>query len=143
MWLKNSKCKEVVKTAWAEGCINSVGFLISRCLELCRNRLEAWNKSDFGHVGRKISEFQGKLEWLEHQSASPTIISATRETRIELNCWLDKETDMWYQRSRLNWFQSGDWNKWFFHARASTWYKKNVITVCWIRMVYGRRKNTR
>ena len=90
--------------------------------------MEAWNKSDFGHVGRKISEFQGKLEWLEHQSTSPTIISATRETRIELNCWLDKETDMWYQRSRLNWFQSGDRNKWFFHARASTRYKKNVIT---------------
>ena len=104
MWLKDLKCEEVVKTAWAEGCINSAGFSISRCLELCHNKLEAWNKSDFSHVGRKILELQGKLEWLEHQPASPTIISATRETRIKLNCWLDKEVDMWYQRSRLNWF---------------------------------------
>ena len=35
---------------------------------------------------------------------------------------------MWYQRSCLNWFQSGDQNTWFFHARASSRYKKNIIT---------------
>ena len=35
---------------------------------------------------------------------------------------------MWYQRSHLNWFQSGDRNTRFFHARASFRYKKNVIT---------------
>ena len=56
MWLKDPKCEEVVKKEWFEGCINSGGFPISRCLELCWNKLDAWNKSDFGHVGRKISE---------------------------------------------------------------------------------------
>ena len=77
IWLKDSKCEEVVKTAWFEGCIDSGGFPISWCLELCWNRLNAWNKSDFGHVGRKILELQSKLEWLEHQPASPSIICAT------------------------------------------------------------------
>ena len=56
MWLKDSKCEEIIKMAWAEGCIDSAGFSISRCLELCHNKLEAWNKSDFSHVGRKTSE---------------------------------------------------------------------------------------
>ena len=125
--MKDLKC-EVVKTAWAEGCVDSVGFPISRCLEICRNRLEAWNKNDFRHVGRKISELQGKLEWLEHQPALPPIISVTRETRIDLNCWLDKEAAMWYQQSPLNWFQTGDQNARFFDARASSRYKKNIIT---------------
>ena len=105
-----------------------MGFPISRCLEICRNRLEAWNKSDFGHVGRKISELQDKLEWLEHQPASPSIISATRETRIDLNYWLEREAAMWYQRSHLNCFQSGDRNTLYFHARAFSRYKKNIIT---------------
>jgi len=34
---------------------------------------------------------------------------------------------MWYQQSRLNWFQAGDLNTRFFHARASSCYKKNII----------------
>ena len=79
-------------------------------------------------MGRKISELQSKLEWLEHQPASPSIISATQDTRIELNCWLDREATMWYQRSRLNWFQLGDQNTRYFHARASSRLKKNFIT---------------
>lgn len=91
-------------------------FPILRCMELCRNRLEVWNKREFGHVGMKISEIQKRLEWLELQAASPTTISAMRETRVELNCWLDKESAMWFQRSRVNWFQAGDQNTWYFHA---------------------------
>ena len=44
-----------------------------------------------------------------------------------MNCWLDRKAAMWYQRSRLNWFQAGDLNTRFFHARASSCYKKNII----------------
>ena len=28
-----------------------------------------------------------------------------RETRVELNCWLEKEAGMWKQRSRVDWFK--------------------------------------
>lgn len=34
---------------------------------------------------------------------------------------------MWRQLSRLNWFQSGDRNTSFFHAKASAQQKKNFI----------------
>ena len=50
-----------------------------------------------------------------------------RSTRVELNCWLDKEDAMCRQRSKINWFQEGDRNTNFFHAKASTRYKKNLI----------------
>ena len=46
---------------------------------------------------------------------------------MELNCWLDKEDAMWKQRARLNWFQEGDRNTRFFHARASSMFQKNLI----------------
>lgn len=50
-----------------------------------------------------------------------------KATRTELNGWLEKEDAMWLQRSRIDWFQSGDRNTRYFHARASTHLKKNLI----------------
>ena len=50
-----------------------------------------------------------------------------RSTWIDLNYWLEKEDAMWRQRSRINWFQSGDKNTTFFHAKASAKQKRNFI----------------
>ena len=81
----------------------------------------------YGYVGKKIASVQKRLEWLELQAASPDVIRDLRETRVELNCYLDKEDAMWKQRARLNWFQEGDRNTRFFHARASSRFQKNLI----------------
>ena len=54
-------------------------------------------------------------------------MEALRHTRIELNCWLDREDDMWWQRSRINWFQNCDRNTNFFHAKASLKQMKNFM----------------
>ena len=94
------------------------------CLNACRSRLDAWNKVEFGHVGRMIAELQKHLEWLELQPSSPSTIQDMRRTRIELNCWHEEDT-MWHQWTRINWFQSGDRNTGFFHAKASSRQKKN------------------
>ena len=50
-----------------------------------------------------------------------------RETRVELNCWLDKEDLMWKQGLRLNWFRDGDRNIGYFHSKASNRFQKNLI----------------
>ena len=34
---------------------------------------------------------------------------------------------MWRQQARLNWFQGGDCNTSFFHAKASSRQRKNLI----------------
>ena len=34
---------------------------------------------------------------------------------------------MWYQRSRINWYQFGDRNTSYFHAKASARQKKNYM----------------
>ena len=127
MRLKDSRCEDIVKVAWEEGLqTGTCGFLRS-CLEQCKHDLDACNKEEFGHVGRKIAELQRRLEWLELQPASPNMISDMRTTRADLNYWLEKEDEMWRQRSRLNWFQEGDRNTSFFHAKASARYQKNFI----------------
>ena len=96
-------------------------------MEICRAKLEGWNKTEFGHVGRKISELQKHLEWIELQPTTLDIAQLMRNTRIELNGWLEKEDAMWCQRSRLTWFQEGDRNTRFFHTKTSARYKKNLI----------------
>lgn len=88
------------------------------------SRLTTWNQTDFGHVGKQISQLQKHLEWLELQPTSRDIIPDLRETRVWLNCQLDKEDAMWKQRSRLNWFKEGDRNTRFFHAKALARYQK-------------------
>ena len=90
-------------------------------------KLDAWNKLEFGHVSRTIAELQNKLEWLEKQPFSPKLSTSLKTTRIELNCWLEKEDEMWRQRSHINWLQSGDRNTIFFHEKALARYKKNLI----------------
>ena len=55
------------------------------------------------------------------------IMEALRHTQIELNYWLDREDDMWRQRSRINWFQNGDRNTSFFHPKASARQRKNFM----------------
>ena len=113
--------------AWGEGLCLASDFPILSCMESCRNKLEVWNMTDYGHVGKKIASLQKRLEWLELQATSPDVIRDLREMRVELNCWLDKEDAMWKQRARLNWFQEGDRNTRFFHARASSRFQKNLI----------------
>ncbi|XP_075655168.1 uncharacterized protein LOC142625382 [Castanea sativa] len=93
-----------------------------------RSSLDDWNKRVFGHVGKKVAELQKKVEWLGFQPSSTETNQALRSTRSELNSWLDKEDEMRRQRSRLNWFQAGDRNTSFFHAKASSRQKKNLIT---------------
>ena len=127
MWLKNQRCEGVVQAAWEEGLSLRADYTLGKCMEICRTRLEGWNKTEFSHVSRKISELQKRLEWIELQPTTPNIAQLMRNTRIELNGWLEKEDAMWCQRSKLTWFQEGDRNTRFFHTKASARYKKNLI----------------
>ena len=127
MWLKDSRCEDIVKATWEVRLQSGTEGVLKSCLEQCRHDLDAWNKEEFGHVRRKVAELQNKLEWLELQPTSSDMTMAIRSIRANLNCWLEKEDKMWRQRSRLNWFQEGDRNTSFFHAEASAGYQKNYI----------------
>ena len=104
IWLKELQCEEIVQKAWSDGVMVQSEFPLVSCINHCGMQLEVWNKTVFGHVGRKINELQKHLEWLELQPAFPGNIQDMRNTRRELNNWHEKEDAMWYQRSRINWF---------------------------------------
>ena len=127
MWLKDPKCEQIVTKAWLEGAGSDSIFSILSCMDSCCTILAAWIQTDFGHARKQISQLQKHLEWIELQPTSREIINDLRETRVQLNCWLDKEDAMWKQWSRLNWFKEGDRNTRFFHAKALARYQKNMI----------------
>lgn len=114
MQLQDSRCEEVVHEAWDEG------------LGGCRIKLDAWNKMEFGHVSHTIANLQ-KDQNGQGQPFSIEQSQAMKKTQIDLNCWLENEDEMWRQRSRINWLQSGDRNTRFFHEKASAQFKKNYI----------------
>ena len=62
MWLKDERCKDIVTEAWREGLCLASDFPILSCMESCRNKLEVWNMTDYGHVGKKIASLQKRLE---------------------------------------------------------------------------------
>lgn len=74
MWLKDSRCDNIATSAWNEGQIGNSPHPILSCLNLCRARLEAWNRTECDHVGREIAQLQKQLEWLEMQPTDLGII---------------------------------------------------------------------
>ena len=78
-------------------------------------------------MGKIIADLQKHLEWLERQPMSLVNIRSMKATQVNLNYWLEKEDAMWLQRSRISWLQNGDRNTIFFHKKASSRYRKNVI----------------
>ena len=64
MWLRDPRCAEGVEDSWCEGLYKPDGHTMTNCLESCRERLLAWNKSEFGHVGQRIDSLQKRLQAL-------------------------------------------------------------------------------
>ena len=102
MWLKDPRCETIVEEAWDEGLFGGSDDVLNKCLENCCARLEVWNGTKFGNVGKTMAELQKKLEWLELQPSTSDMIRSLKNTRIELNCWMDKEDDTWRPRLRIS-----------------------------------------
>ena len=67
MWLKDRRCEDIVKATWEVGIQLGIAGFLKSCLEQFRHDLEAWNKEEFGHVGRKKAELQRMNGWNYNQ----------------------------------------------------------------------------
>ena len=127
MWFCDPQCDEVVQEAWYEGLSKLGRYPFTNCIDICRSRLQVWNKMELGHVGRKIASLEKQLKRLELLPGSKETDDDIMEVRKALNIWLDAESTMWQQRSRNLWLTSGDRNTSFFHAKASNRFQRNPI----------------
>ena len=131
----------MVQDSWYEGLYKPDGHPIINYLDNYRERLLAWNKSEFGHVGHKIDSLQKRLQMLETLPSTLATDTEISDICSALNVWLDAENTMWRQRSRNFWFTEGDWNTSFFHKRLPTANRETPFMVYVMQMGYGKRMN--
>ena len=53
MWLKDPRSEDVVWNAWQVSVATSQEDVFNNYLKVCRSHLEAWNKTEFGHVEKR------------------------------------------------------------------------------------------
>ena len=97
------------------------------CLDECRDALTHWNKTTFGHVGKKVSTLRKKLQILENNGGLGVDMKEVQEMKLELNKMLLIEEDMWNQWSKNCWLKASDKNTSFFHTKASNRHQCNTI----------------
>ena len=118
MWINEEECDGVVKESWERGRILGGQSQFRRCMDECSSSLQSWNRTNFGHVGRKIASLSKKLQWLECLLGGEANMEEIHDTKGEINKLLSPEEVMWKQQSRNSWLKSGDSNASFFHEKA-------------------------
>lgn len=61
MWLKDPECAKIIEKYWVKNCQGSKAFqFVSKVRNIAR-RLDEWNKTHFGSIGRKIKEIETEV----------------------------------------------------------------------------------
>ena len=91
MWLQDNSCAEVVDRAWEKGINSRSEKIFLKCLEECRSSLTIWNKTNLGHIGRKVAYLQKQLQRLGCQNDALVNMEEVQNTKMESNKMLDIE----------------------------------------------------
>ncbi|KAL0292313.1 UNVERIFIED_CONTAM: hypothetical protein Sradi_6994500, partial [Sesamum radiatum] len=129
VWTRSTDCEELIQALWNH---EADGTAVSRILQRqhkVREGLIGWDKSNFGHVRRRVKELEEQLVKLDIDPISVEGRLLRGQLRNELEEFLSREELMWKQRGKAQWLRKGDRNTPFFHARASAWRCKNSIAL--------------
>ena len=127
MWLMDPGCGETVSRAWAHQTKGTPMFQATQKLRNCKKMLKKWSRALFGNVKQQIKQTKEKLWQEKVASARDRKDDEVVRLKAKLNTLCEKEEQMWLQRSRLQWIQSGDRNTQFFHGTATQRKRKNFI----------------
>ena len=89
--------------------------------------LKKWSKAHFGYVTRQIKKIKELLWKAEEDLVRTGDIQEVVRLKSELNLLIDREEQMWHQRSHVKWVQSVDQNTKFFHDAVTQRKRRNFI----------------
>ena len=127
MWLQDLACKEVVELAWNGISTTNENHTIQAKVKNCQDQLQWWNKNVFGHIDKQLKDRQEKLQQLESLNTLHEYAKDIQCLQKEIYELMDKENDMWHQRSWALWMQEGDRNTKYFHSITTQRCRKNTI----------------
>lgn len=88
-------------------------------IEQCGKALKQWSNRNFGCIRKELKLKQKLLAKAEFEALTSGINFRARQLNCEINDLLDKETRMWFQRTRALWATYGDKNSKYFHSLAT------------------------
>nr|XP_023914855.1 uncharacterized protein LOC112026402 [Quercus suber] len=129
MWLSDGGFSETMKSAWGQSSPNASMPLVAGKLKTCRDKLLTWSRQSFGSIKKLIDIKTKRLNRTEIEVAKgkgdANVIQALQ---AKINVLLDKESQMWHQRSRALFLKCGDCNTSYFHSKASHRFRRNRIS---------------
>ena len=107
-WMTDLGCHNIVVRAWESNPDGLPMYRTTKKLKKCKKMLKKWSTAHFGNVTRQIKKVKELLWKAEEESVRTGDIQEVVRLKSELNLLIDREEQMWHQRSHVKWIQCGD-----------------------------------
>ena len=121
MWLHEEGCRNTVNNVWGSTSRNASMLQIVAKIKVCGEKLLDWSHQSFGSIEKQLQTKNKLLSMAKIDAATRKLdYDMVKVLRAELNNLLNKENQMWQQRSRALFLKCGDHNTSYFHSKASS-----------------------
>ncbi|XP_043724222.1 uncharacterized protein LOC122671183 [Telopea speciosissima] len=127
MWTMHEDCKNVAQKAWSIPVTGQASKQTLLKIAHCQEMFRKWNVEVFGNIHESIKAL--KTELAHVQGLPSSLYSQEKETELQklLDTQLEREEEMWRQKSRADWLKGGDRNSSFFHVTTLRRRHRNKI----------------
>ncbi|XP_043698525.1 uncharacterized protein LOC122649220 [Telopea speciosissima] len=107
IWFRHPEYKDTALKAWAPVAVTDDTPILFKKMHKCKPIFRRWNREVFGRVQTKILNLKGELEELQGGPVFDGYQVKEQELSLLLNEELEKEEELWRQKSRVSWLQQG------------------------------------
>ncbi|KAL0011411.1 hypothetical protein SO802_006519 [Lithocarpus litseifolius] len=134
MWLKTDGFTERVYSWWNRHSFSGTpSFVFAKKLKALKEDIIQWNRSEFGHVGRKKTLLLEALKLLDGKEGESGLSDAESCERVLVRSEIEHlsflEEISWRQKSRMLYIKEGDNNTKFFHKVANSRRRFNHLSM--------------
>ena len=120
-------CGATIEAVWKKDIEATACNRVIKKIQNCGEVLLKWSEISFGSVRCELKEKRKLLSKAELAASRGGDVDRVRRLEHEINILLDRESQMWSQRSKIQWLRDGDRNTQYFHSKASEQRRRNYI----------------